>query len=514
MRRRRVQIAMLAVLAASSGAALVDGCATSGTGGIGSGGSITTASTGTGGAIATGSTGGGIVNLQPDAGDASDGSEGGLDPCGSKCGPTELCDPAHLGLDDNCNGAVDEGCSCNPGQVHWCFRGDPAYHHAPGCYDGTETCNELGLWGECIGGVGATPPDNCYMNDTSVCHAITTAPFASIHLKTGTGSFSANAIPGSETYSVECPAGVSQCPAVTSPDDFEPLQSGEYEIVYSKSVAGDPNPISCTFPLFVGAPGLRVELSWEHTTADMGVDLDLHMHQPVDTGPWGTNLSVGQDCGFVNCTIGTFAPDAGAPFGTPHWFPDTNTTPQPVNWDNAASVADNTCYNDPRQQGILWQQLGMGCHNPRLDVDNRQCDYSITDPTNDNFCTPENINVDYPPTNQWIRIGVHYYYNHGLTYDVHPEIKVFCDGALSGDLGPTGYYLPTSPVTFAAADGANNGNGNRFWIVADVLFLADNCGNLNCAVKPIYADDANLTPLLTIDTAATTTFAPPWPPVP
>jgi hypothetical protein len=42
-------------------------------------------------------------------------------PCGSKCGPTELCDPDHVGLDDNCNGTVDEGCSCQPGAVHPCF---------------------------------------------------------------------------------------------------------------------------------------------------------------------------------------------------------------------------------------------------------------------------------------------------------------------------------------------------------------------------------------------------------
>jgi hypothetical protein len=141
----------------------------------------------------------------------------------------------------------------------------------------------------------------------------------------------------------------------------------------------------------------------------------------------------------------------------------------PCNWDLQTVMADNTCYNDPRGVGPLWQSLGMGCHNPRLDIDNIQCDYSITDPTNAQFCAPENINVDYPTPSQWVRIATHYYYNHGLNYDVHPEIKVYCNGSLWADLGPHQFYTPEAPVTFEPADGAGMGEGNRFWIAADVV---------------------------------------------
>ncbi len=161
-----------------------------------------------------------------------------------------------------------------------------------------------------------------------------------------------------------------------------------------------------------------------------------------------------------------------------------------------------------------WQQFGEGCHNPRLDVDDITCDYSVTDPQDDSFCTPENINVDYPPSGEWFRVGVHYYSAHGLTYDVHPEIKIFCNGALSADLGPHSYYIPESPVTFEPADGANVGMGNRFWIAADVAFTTDSCGNTSCTVKPLYSDPVNQTPLFTLDTAVATGFAPPWPPPP
>ncbi len=527
MSRRRVHVAMTLLFAASCCVAVANGCSaagtlpnlSAGTGGEGAG------TTGTGGATHTTSTTsgqGGNVVLSFDAGDGSaDATEEVVtNPCSSECGPVELCDPAHLGYDDNCNGLVDETCPCSPGSVHWCFAGDPAYRHTPGCYDGTETCSELGIWGPCLGGVQAVPPDNCFMNAVSGCHAISATPYATIQLKSGTGTFSANAVAGSETYSVQCPTGVSQCPTVTPPDSFEALQSGEYTVTYQKSVAGDPNPEVCTFPLFIGAPGLRFELSWEHTTADPGVDLDLHVHQPQNTQPWAVTPGEPQDCTWSSCKFNVIetglAPE-------PHWFPDTNVVPEPVNWDlqtwdggadGGGPASTNTCYNDPRGVGALWAAFGQGCHNPRQDVDNITCNFAITDPSNPEFCTPENTNVDYPPDKQWFRVGVHYYSNHNETYAVHPEVKIFCNGSLSANLGPQGFYSPTSPVTFEASDGAGSGTGNRFWLAADVAFSTDTCGVTTCVVQPLYSDASSKTPLLTLDTAVEALFAPAWPPPP
>jgi hypothetical protein len=447
----------------------------------------------------------------PDAGDA--GGDAGEAGCGSQCGPVELCDPAHLGLDDNCNGEVDEGCPCNPGELHWCFAGDPKYHGVPGCYDGTEACTELGTWGPCIGGVQAWPPDNCYENDTATCHAISALPFATVDLATGTGSFSANAVPGSESYTVECPTGVPQCPAVVPPSSFQPLQSGQYTVTYTKSIAGDAGPLSCTFPLFVGAPGLRIELSWEHFTTDNGVDLDLHVHQPQNIGPWTISPGAPQDCGWANCKIKSFQPPQDP--SSPTWFPLANMVPQPVDWDDQPNPAANTCYDIPHSVGMVWQMVGKGCHNPRLDIDDVQCNLAVTDPNDSMFCTPENINVDYPPTYQWFRIAVHYYWNHGQTYDVHPEVKVFYDGEQFADLGPQGYYVPAAPVTFPASQGANEGYGNLFWLVADVAVVDDGCGGLTGVVQPLYDDATSLTPYFMDDVTATTQgFFPPWPPPP
>jgi hypothetical protein len=291
------------------------------------------------------------------------------------------------------------------------------------------------------------------------------------------------------------------------------MQAGEYVVTYTKMVSGNPNPESCTFPLEVGAPGLRIELTWEHTPADPGVDIDLHVHQPADTRPWAVSPGGEQDCGWATCKVGSFTPPQAS---TPNWFAQPPVTPpSPVNWDDTTpSPPGNECYFAPQGAGQKWALFGQGCHNPRLDSDNITCDDSVTDPTDPNFCLPDNVNIDYPPTGQWMRIGVHYFSNHGLTYDVHPQVKVFCNGPLAAYLGPHGYGVPEAPATFAAGDGAGRGVGNKFWVVADVAFVSDGCGGTYCEVRPAYADATQRTPYFTVDTTAVSTFAPPYPPPP
>lgn len=523
MRRSRVVASLCLTGVWMVAAALANGCSAgntpnpSGTGASGGSGGATSSS-GTGGSHATSTSSsssgqggkGGDPIIIMDSGPEDVVEDIPVDPCMSKCGMVELCDPSHLGLDDDCDGLVDEDCGCVSGQAHFCFKGDPAYHNTAGCFDGTEVCNEQGKWGPCIGGVHAVAPDLCFNANPDACHAITAAPFAPVSLKTGTGNFSSGAL--TEMFTVACPPGVMPCPAVMAPDTFTALQSGEYTVTYTKTVQGDPNPKSCTYPLLVGSRGLRVELSWEHSAADSGVDLDLHVHQPNNNQPWGISPGVAQDCTWSNCVFTDFDPPQG--IGSPKWFADPPAMPPtPVNWYLDPVFENNNCYFAPRGVGLDWQGLGMGCHNPRLDLDNITCQFGVTDPNNFSFCAPENVNVDFPPNGEWFRVGVHYYSSHGLTYDVHPNIKIFCNGALAADLGPQGYYMPESPVTFQPSDGSSFG-GNRFWVVADVAFKADMCNNTQCVVRPVYSDPNAKTPFLTNDTAATTMFAPGYPPPP
>lgn len=514
MRRRQTALVFFALSCAVSCAfALAGGCNATpnvqpaGGGGTGGG---TTNTAGSGGTTTTSNGDGGDGNiLIIDDGGADVNNDVIQNPCGTQCGPVELCDPDHVGLDDNCDGQVDEICDCSAGQANFCFKGDPSYLNTPGCFPGTQKCTENGQWGPCVGGVHATEDQKCYLNDQSACHPISAVPFQDVNLKDGTGTFSANAVPGSEVWTVTCPDGIAQCPGVggvAPADDFKPLQSGEYSVTYTKGVPGGGTE-SCTYPLFVGAPGLRVELEWEHDLGSTGVDLDLHVHQPNNTLPWSID-GAPQDCTWSSCTVDDFQ----FGFNSPSWF-NGAAPPDPVNWYLDPVFEKNTCYFAPRGVGQEWQYLGMGCHNPRLDLDNIFCDPAVTDVDDGDFCAPENVNIDFPPKNQWIRIGVHYFSSHGLNYDVHPRIKVYCDGALGGELGPAGYYDPEAAVTFVPSDGAGLA-GNRFWLVADVAFVDSECGNKSCVVKPLYANAAAKTPLFMTDNAAEQSFGPDYPPPP
>ncbi len=524
----------VAALALTVGAnvALLASCSANNSGSGYGGGS---ANAGTGGATAGsggGPSGGAGGFLVPEAGSQEpDANDIPVNQCGSQCGPVELCDPQHLGYDDNCNGIVDEGCACTPGLSHWCFKGDPASRNKGACKDGTESCQETGTWGACIGGFHADSVDNCLNQGTPTgCHDLSVPPFATVNLKDGTGTFGQGA--SGDSFVVDCPPSIppGTCPQVQNNGPsatYTPLQSGQYNVTYTKD-DGSGGQATCTFSLYVGTTGLRVELNWDHqgegavnhyTDADggtatntFGPDLDLHVHKPGVKSAWFMPLmptGSPDDCFYADCTAANFA-IAMPGLAAPTWFnPDT----YPHNWTFKQPYDPNdpiyTCYNAPRGAGQQWRMFNKGCHNPRLDLDNITCDKTVTDPQNADFCAPENINIDEPPYGFWTRIGVHYY-GHCYDGDLHPTVTIYCGGAQVAQFGPAGY---DAPVTFPKSSCQGDDNAqNAFWMVADVMAVEGECGDVQCVVQPIYSDINTKAPLISTGDYAKGNFGPPCAP--
>ncbi len=66
---------------------------------------------------------------------------------------SEVCD----GVDDDCDGAVDDGCACSPGDTRACYTGAPGTDGVGPCRAGAQACVDDGAgtlgWGACAGAV-------------------------------------------------------------------------------------------------------------------------------------------------------------------------------------------------------------------------------------------------------------------------------------------------------------------------------------------------------------------------
>jgi hypothetical protein len=109
------------------------------------------------GAVDNGNPGGGVACNTGHQGVCAAGTTacaGGGVVCNQAVQPgAEVCDGA---LDENCDGQVDEGCACTNGATQGCYTGAAATSGVGACHAGTQTC-VAGQWGACVGQVLPTP---------------------------------------------------------------------------------------------------------------------------------------------------------------------------------------------------------------------------------------------------------------------------------------------------------------------------------------------------------------------
>jgi hypothetical protein len=94
---------------------------------------------------ASGVCAGGTCQIATCSDGVQNGGETAVD-CGGACVLPELCN----GVDDDCDGVIDEGCECIDGVTQGCYSGAAGTEGVGVCHGGTRTC-ALGQWGACTG---------------------------------------------------------------------------------------------------------------------------------------------------------------------------------------------------------------------------------------------------------------------------------------------------------------------------------------------------------------------------
>lgn len=514
--KRRKEIGFIAMGFAS----LAGACATAeslgrlGTGGSASSASSAQSSSSSGSGASGGSTG--AAGSAQGGGGAGGTAQGGAPPladlgghmkppsCGLACGATELCDEAHLGVDDDCNGQVDEGCACTPGRAVPCFKGDPSKRAAKGCFEGVEICGPDGHWGECQGGAHAV--DGCDTTQ-SPCSDFEMAPYLTADLLTkAVSNFAADAATF-QFESLGCSPGIGVCPGVSGdamPHLFVPHSDGDFAFKYSKQTQGGQTG-SCTFNVHVRSAGLRVELHYDQAVLAAMKQTPLTdaivLHEPGTTNPW---TSADHECSYdpasiENCDWGAYQQNTIV-----DWFSDQAQPPAPTNWTVAPLAADNGCYWGLGINGdaLPWRGLAMGCHNPIVErtFAGGICDPTITDGANLAYCGGSVIAEPAPPRATWHRLAFSMAFPR--MGGRQPTLRVLCNGRLAALLGPHGYGSPEAPLVLPA-------DASGRWLAADVYVPQDDCGG-PCIVEPLYDDAQARTPVVVQDGS----FGPAYPPAP
>jgi len=428
-------------------------------------------------------------------------------------GAADLCD----GYDNDCDGTIDDGCSCVVGSVQDCFDGPPGRADTGACKRGTQVCYgglEFAGWGACERGI-SPQPEVCDRldNDCNGCvderedcavfidcpgeddvrlppvkpFAVTTLDASMFYNGNDVASYAwsvagspcdqlFSSIPG---FNPKANALSYTLTNATSPKaQVHFTLSGTYLITLT-IVRKSGDTLSCTFPLVVGAGGLRVELCWDKTGPTAGsqaVDLDLHLALKNRTSAFFATQGASQDFYAFTFANENFAVPAGIWGHAPS--PDVTgclTGPLPGNQDALPGSADQI------------HELRHNCVNPRLDLDN-QGNTSTT------RYLPENINLDNPRAGEVFQVAVNYVTPKAIP--VRALVNVYCGGKLRGS-----YLLDPTQTPFSDTANAQQ----ELWRVAQIAPVVNAQGvTTDCNVTPLHPSGAPQDNLVTIGDSSIT----------
>jgi hypothetical protein len=423
---------------------------------------------------------------------------GGLDE-----GNANRCD----GFDNDCNGLVDENCPCVDGSVQECFAGPPGRVDTGACQRGIQVCDnsgEFGGWGSCRQDIAPSAEvcdrldNDCNgcVDEREDCDVFIECPGEGDRRIPPAKPFEDYALDATQFYNGNDVASIkwtvqgSPCDELWAsiPGSNANSTNGRLSYVFRKTAEHDPKKsldsqakatvrftlsgtylvtltivrksgqeLSCTFPVIVGAAGLRVELCWDKTGPTAGedfVDLDLHLALKGQTTEW----FAAQDFYFLNFDIPAGRNGTGL-------------------WSHPNTPGAEGCITgiDPSLDSI--HEMRRNCLNPRLDIDNRG-------DTDIKRYLPENINLDNPRKGEVFQIAV----NHRTAKAVGTRalVNVYCGGNLRGSFALDPDETPFSDVALAS----------ELWRVAEVAPRVNAAGiTKDCALAPLHpagSDDGAL----------------------
>jgi hypothetical protein len=202
-------------------------------------------------------------------------------PCTGRADGCQARETCGNGLDDNCNGMVDEACPCIPGTVQDCFLGPPGRRGAGQCSGGTQRClgtGEFGNWGACDGALAPSAEvcdnldndcDGC-VDEGLCCNADLNCPGAGdVRVPEGR-PFQAYPLRGALFYPGEARAWRwtvrgGPCDAVLPRPTFQLVQADQRDAAFVPTLSGDytvtltvttatGQTLTCTFVVHIAGP--------------------------------------------------------------------------------------------------------------------------------------------------------------------------------------------------------------------------------------------------------------------